>query len=631
MNKLSYAFKLMCASRTGTAVKILSIALGLTMCSFIFARIVHDNSIDSCFDDTPTLYQLWMEYTIDGKQLGTQQQCVFPIAYTCIDELSDIVESGTVIGKRGTESIVYNEYITRGDMIITDSLFFKTFGVDIIDGEANVQTTPRTIYISDRLAKVAFKDNSPVGETVMMYDTPFTVKGVFKSWGDETTVSADIIGWLSDYINLDYISSSWSGGDSWFEYIRLKKVPGKDFNEKIQVMVERHRPPTESSSIRVWAQPLRDTFMKSDKVRHMTLTLIILGIAILFVTALNYVLLSISSLSKRAKAIGVYKCSGAKNGTIFSMFLIETLLIILGAVVIGIFFWWLAKRFAAETVFTNFGGYITMDRLWIVLAVIILIFSIAAIIPANLFSKVPVSQVFRRYTEKKHGWKYALLLVEFAGTALVVGMLVVVMTQYKVLMNTDYGYSDDNLVIVVNDGQESQEHTDANMAALKSLPYIEGITRSIAAPSWGYSGEFIRNSAGKELFSSRFDYVCSNYPEVMGMEFVAGKMAPSDSTSVIVNELFAEKIGFTPENAIGQTIKCGSDNVVITGVLKNFKIGSYYNEMMPYIAFNYDRMRHSLFNVQVAEPFERNFELLSDTLPKMMNSGNDLYFQSVRE
>ncbi|MDE6460975.1 MAG: ABC transporter permease, partial [Paramuribaculum sp.] len=269
--------------------------------------------------------------------------------------------------------------------------------------------------------------------------------------------------------------------------------------------------------------------------------------------------------------------------------------------------------------------------LWIVLAVIILIFSIAAIIPANLFSKVPVSQVFRRYTEKKHGWKYALLLVEFAGTALVVGMLVVVMTQYKVLMNTDYGYSDDNLVIVVNDGQESQEHTDANMAALKSLPYIEGITRSIAAPSWGYSGEFIRNSAGKELFSSRFDYVCSNYPEVMGMEFVAGKMAPSDSTSVIVNELFAEKIGFTPENAIGQTIKCGSDNVVITGVLKNFKIGSYYNEMMPYIAFNYDRMRHSLFNVQVAEPFERNFELLSDTLPKMMNSGNDLYFQSVRE
>ena len=69
------------------------------------------------------IYQLWMEFTIDGKQLGTQQQCVFPIAYTCAGELSDIVESGTVIGKRGTESIVYNEHITRGDMIITDFLF----------------------------------------------------------------------------------------------------------------------------------------------------------------------------------------------------------------------------------------------------------------------------------------------------------------------------------------------------------------------------------------------------------------------------------------------------------------------------------------------------------------------------
>lgn len=626
MSKINYVFRIMAASRASTAVKILSMALGLTMCSFLFARIVHDNSVDTCFKDPKTLYQLWMEFTLDGKALGPQQKCVYPLAGTCAEELPDIVECATVLRSRGGESFEYEGYEAKGQMIVTDTLFFKTMGVTILAGETMPQYTPASIYISDKLAKEAFKGKDPVGEVVMMYDTQITIKGVFESWGDETTINADIVGWIGDWTR---VYQGWSGGDSWYEYIRLKKVPVKDLNEKIQAVMDRQSPPTESLSLRAWAQPLTDTYRNSDRVRHMTLTLTILGIAILFITALNYVLLSISSLSKRAKAIGVHKCNGAKGGTIFSMFALETLIIILGAVVLGLFFWWLAQKFAEETVFKNFAAYISLDRLWIVVAVVVLIFAIAGIIPGKIFSSVPVSQVFRRYTEKKHGWKHALLFIEFAGTALVVGMLVVVFNQYKVLMTVDNGYNDSNLVMVINDGQESMEHTNANLAALKSLPYVEGVTLSGSSPSWGYSGEFIRNNSGKELFSSRFDYVSANYPEVMGMEFVAGKMAPSDSTSAIINEKFAELVGFTPGNAIGQRLRFGSNDVIITGVVKNFKIGTYYSEMMPYIAMTYE-YPNAVFNVQISEPFEKNLAQFSDTLPKMMSSGADLYFEPIR-
>ena len=40
-----------------------------------------------------------------------------------------------------------------------------------------------------------------------------------------------------------------------------------------------------------------------------------------FIVAMNYVLISISAMNRRAKAIGVHKCSGANTGTIFGMFL----------------------------------------------------------------------------------------------------------------------------------------------------------------------------------------------------------------------------------------------------------------------------------------------------------------------
>lgn len=56
--------------------------------------------------------------------------------------------------------------------------------------------------------------------------------------------------------------------------------------------------------------------------------LIILAAVILFIVTLNYVLISISSMSRRAKSIGVHKCNGAGSGSIFAMFMWETVVVL---------------------------------------------------------------------------------------------------------------------------------------------------------------------------------------------------------------------------------------------------------------------------------------------------------------
>lgn len=96
----------------------------------------------------------------------------------------------------------------------------------------------------------------------------------------------------------------------------------------------------------------------------------------------------------------MHKCSGANGSTIFGMFIIETAMIILAAIAVGAFFWWLVIRFAHESVYENFATYLSVDRLWVVIAVVVLVFVIAGLIPAKVFSKIPVSQVFRRFSEK---------------------------------------------------------------------------------------------------------------------------------------------------------------------------------------------------------------------------------------
>ena len=82
------------------------------------------------------------------------------------------------------------------------------------------------------------------------------------------------------------------------------------------------------------------------------------------------------------------------------MFAIETLIIIAVGLVFAAFCFYVARLFAQESIYDNFAAYISADRLWVVAGVVVLTFGIAALIPSVVFSKIPVSQVFRRFVEK---------------------------------------------------------------------------------------------------------------------------------------------------------------------------------------------------------------------------------------
>ena len=64
------------------------------------------------------------------------------------------------------------------------------------------------------------------------------------------------------------------------------------------------------------------------------------------------------------------------------MFAIETVIIILAGLVFAAFCFYIARRFAQESIYDNFAAYISTDRLWVVAGVVVLVFAIAALIPS---------------------------------------------------------------------------------------------------------------------------------------------------------------------------------------------------------------------------------------------------------
>ena len=242
---------------------------------------------------------------------------------------------------------------------------------------------------------------------------------------------------------------SWSGGDSWIEYIRFREGADRSVvNKRIDAMIDKYRPAEDKKvfGYTAFVQPIRDTYRGYEDVRRMTNIMSILGLAILFIAALNYVLISISSLSYRAKSVGVHKCSGANGGTIFGMFLLETALIILGALLLMAMLLVNFRDVVEDTTVAKLSMLFAPERIWVPIAVVATLFVVGGVLPGRLFARIPVSQVFRRYSEGKKGWKRPLLFIQFAGVAFICGLMCVVMAQYQYVLNKDMGYNPKGLV-----------------------------------------------------------------------------------------------------------------------------------------------------------------------------------------
>ncbi len=608
MTHFNYIFQHMRQSMLVTAIKVLSIGLGLAMSGLLFVRVAYDNSIDSCFGDTDHLYQIWEEFEINDKKLGASQMCVGAIAGGILNGIPEYIEASAI--QRPYSVMLKNgETVIEGSGIIADSLFCRTMGVDVIEGNPLGLAMPGNIYISDKIADKYFGGESPLGKTLFYGDqgAQLNIAGVYRGWGDETTIRADYAISMPTVVPSEQFTG-WRGGDSWFTYIRVK--PGTDLetlNAKIKQIIKANAPDTESSKLEAWAAPLRDTYRNYSSVRQITITLSILGAGILIVTALNYVLLSISALPRRSKAIGVLKCAGATSQSVFRMFLLETLIIVVMGVVVAVLCIHFCKLWAQDSIYDYFVEYINMDRLWVIVAVVTLTFLLAATIPAVTFSRISVQQVFKRFSGRQHAWKHTLLFIEFAGVALVSGILTIVSAQYDCLVNTPLGYNPDGAIIVSFHGN-SKEECDAVMDSYSRLPYVEGVAASSYYPTYGYSGAFVRDNEGNLKFSTRYDDWSPNYADVMGMTVKEGRIpapASEELLEVIVNEEFVRQMGWRESDAIGKTFNYDYGTATVTGVIRDFLCDNYYNPQKPFVALT-TLNALSWLTLRISEPTDAN-------------------------
>lgn len=353
MKQIYYVIQALIHGCGANIIKVVSLGLGLTMSILLFSRVVYEQSFDTCFKDHDKLYQLWNIWTVNGEPFPPSEFIIGAAAGGILDAMPEIVESAASTGSWPVSAPIYNGSVRFDDFkVAADSLFFQTMGIEVLSGDPVRELQQKdVIFLSKDLADKMFGGENPIGKIISFNkEIELIVKGTYAALPENCTMRPKAVISLPSIWSRRIGNYSWNGGDSWKEYIRLKQdIDLDELNKRIDMVVQQHIPRSDKFGITVIAKPVRDTYRGYDEVKRMRNIMLILGLSILFITALNYVLISISSLSRRAKSIGVHKCSGAGTGTVFGMFMWETGIIILLSLFLMVFLMLNFRDFVEDT------------------------------------------------------------------------------------------------------------------------------------------------------------------------------------------------------------------------------------------------------------------------------------------
>lgn len=382
-------------------------------------------------------------------------------------------------------------------------------------------------------------------------------------------------------------------------------------NDNIQRMVEKYMPTEHNGwKLELSVIPLATKHQTSSETTKRLVIYGFLGFSIFFVAIMNYMLIVIATLGRRAKSVGVHKCNGANNGNIFSMFMMETGIIVLVSILVCAFIIFNARDLIEDLLSVRLASLFTWGTLWVPLLVVVLLFLLAGVLPGRIFSHIPVTQVFRRYTDGKKGWKRSLLFIQFTGVSFVLGLLLVTLMQYSHLMNRDMGINTAGLV-------EAESWLDIEIVPhmrdeIRRQPMVESVATASHSVLGQYWTKGLMGSDGKRIGVLNMNYVDFNYPDVVGITIIEGKPM-THAKDLLVNEEIVRLKKWT-DGAVGKPFDEIKEGTIV-GVFRDVRNQSFYQAQQPIVLIGGNAFNHT-FNVRLKEPYDENLKRLNEFMDK---------------
>jgi ABC-type antimicrobial peptide transport system, permease component len=618
-NYFKIAWRNLLKNKIFTLANIVGLTCAFAVAILLTMTALFELSFDKFHENKDSAYQLYLAHqTPRGPEISLSNPV--PLAPALEEEVPGIKHISRAVSE--DVLITYDSKELNLDAEYVDPSFFEIFTYPAILGNStNPLPEKNSVGITEKAAEKIFgTTDNVVGKTISLKigreEQPYTIASVLADTPSNSSVDFEIVVPFENHP--EYLSNKdvW---DSQFHpiYLQLEKgVSVAQFEKNTIPFTELHYKGGIESDIRDGAVPNADGRYKQFHLmpiadRHFAsyttgtakvdrvFPFMILGIAfvIIFIVSANFINMSIALSEKRLKEIGMRKTLGAIKKQLFFQFWMESLLVFVVSVLLGL----VASNLLLnpfKTLFRTKASFadVTQPSVLILFALAIFIITlIAGGYPALLMSKLGTLRALKGKMEMgKNRLRNSLIVLQFAIAILLITGTLVLHGQIEFMRNKDLGFNKEQVIsIPLNGKKNGYSVVELLRDELKNNTDIMGVSGADNNLGRGLDGSQSSSMMG-------FDYkgrgvvtnaltVDFDYAKTLDLQLVAGRMFnrefATDSLSLVINETMAKQLG--EEDPLSITIPMDDGNVTysVIGVVKDFNFQDISRKVQPLSLF----------------------------------------------
>ena len=623
---LKIAYRTLLNNKVYAFISILGLAIGISGSTLIALYIEDELSYDLHHEHVDDIYKLTTVLDFNGPMdIAVTNLAAGPTLKQDYPEVDNFVR---FMGGQNRYEVTYEDNMFHETNIwYADSTLFDVFTYQVLAGnEHEALKQPRSIVLTDDLAIKVFGNIDCLNKQIKLNNTLFTIKAIIEKPPHNSEIQANAFVSLSSLPQRAIAAYN----QDWFRvafttFIKFK--PGfkpEFFKEKLVEFEKKYvQPWAEANTITASHDysivPLKDVHFDNtheyDLPKGNMANIYIfsaLAIFLLVIAAINFINITLAQQNKRAKEVGVRKTLGAEKSALVFQFLLESLLVSLLAMLLGLA---LTELFIEP--FNSLSGKMVkatdvfQPRLLLIeVSILIFIGILAGAYPAFILSSFKPIQVLKGGFSIKSGiglFRKALILIQFSFAIFMIAGTFLIGHQMNHLRTLDLGFSKENL-LTVNFPADSnaQKNLRPWVDQLQNNSHIKTYSRT-NLPTGGTPEIMFRVEQNNgEMIEKTINclFVDDQFIHVLGLDLLEGRnfsntFTSEQQTAFIVNQTAAKVFGWT-DKVLDKRVQWGleaqgraQNDGRVVGLVNDFNFLSLHNEMEPLILiFNGNRGRN---------------------------------------
>ena len=615
LNYLKLAFRHLLKHKLFSSIKLIGFIVGITSCLIIGLYLFNELSYDAMHENADRIVKVNMEYSFGGETgyVPVTGNKTAPVLKNNFPE----IESAVRLMK-------YPRVITYGDVLMeekdfyyADSSFFEIFSFPLVQGQAqNILKAPNEVVVTESAAYRYFGNENPIGKTIKVGSTDFTITGVMADPPNNTHIKPQFVGsFVSTRAGKPENEIWWSANyATYFLLQKPEQIPTlqSKVHNYMNEIKEEYGGDAESymtyNLVGMKDVHFDDQYggsgLEADGDKRYMYLLLAVALLILFIAVTTYINLTTAASTERAKAVGIHKVLGATKSQLAGQYFGEAMLVTFVALLLGA-----ALTAPGLNLFNQiFDKELTAAPLFHLSILVgllgfgLLVSLLAGFYPSMVVSNFKPVKVLKgqfKFTGSGTWLRKSLVVLQFGISIFLIICTLVLRQQMNFIQNKKLGYTKDQIVVLRTDSKV-MENYDAIKNDLLQNPDIESVTYSYETPvriDGGYNISIKPNREDNqpvtaipvgEDFLSTLDMELASGQTFTALDIEKSQTARQDSLiemPIIINESLAESFGFTAETAINQYFNFQGGRRPVKGVVKDFHFSSLHDEIKPLVIF----------------------------------------------